>query len=168
MTNKKIESEFIRGFRKISNEQFEKDIKSFNGVKYEDIQLPERGTALSAGYDIFSPFDFHLKPEEDIKIPTGICSYMLEDEALFAYPRSGQGFKFFVRLANTIGIIDADYYSNPSNDGNIGLALFNQSNEPVELKAGERVAQGIFVPFLVADNGNTDNVRQGGTGSTNK
>ena len=59
-----------------------------------------------------------------------------------------------------------DYYNNPNNDGNIGIALYNYSNETVELKHGERICQGVFIPFLVADNGNTDKERTGGIGST--
>lgn len=61
-----------------------------------------------------------------------------------------------------------DYYSNPNNDGNIGIFLKNISDEPITIKKGERVAQGAFFNFLVADNGNTDKERQGGFGSSGK
>lgn len=132
-----------------------------------DIQLPVRSTLHSAGYDFFLPVDTVIKPKETVVVFSDVKSYMQPNEVLMMFVRSSIGIKRGIVLANGTGIIDADYYSNSSNDGNIGLALFNQSNEPVELKAGERVAQGIFVPFLVADNGNTNNVRQGGTGSTN-
>jgi dUTP pyrophosphatase len=70
-------------------------------------------------------------------------------------------------LANTQDWIDGDYYSNISNDGNIGVFLKNISDETIEIKKGDRVAQGAFFNFLVADNGNTDTIREGGFGSTN-
>lgn len=61
-----------------------------------------------------------------------------------------------------------DYYSNPDNDGNIGLVLRNETNYTVELKKGERIMQGVFVNYLVADDDDTKEVRDGGFGSTNK
>ena len=150
----------IRGFEVVSSEH-----RKHSTV---DIQLPVRSTQDSAGYDFCLTVDTVIKPQETVVVFSDVKSYMQPNEVLMLFVRSSIGIKKNIVLANGTGIIDADYYSNPSNDGNIGLALFNQSNETVELKAGERVAQGIFVPFLVADNGNTNNVRQGGTGSTNK
>lgn len=60
-----------------------------------------------------------------------------------------------------------DYYSNPDNDGNIGIFLKNISNVTQTISKGDRIAQGSFFNFLVADNGNTDTIREGGFGSTN-
>ena len=71
-------------------------------------------------------------------------------------------------LANTQGWIESDYYSNSDNDGNIGIRLFNLGATPYEIKAGDRIAQGMFIKYLVADNGNTDVKRQGGFGSSGK
>lgn len=149
-----------RGFEAVQNQ-----MKKHPEV---EVQLPVRSTQDSAGYDFYLPVDTVIKPHETVVVFSDVKSYMQPNEVLMLFVRSSIGIKKNIVLANGTGIIDADYYSNPSNDGNIGLALFNQSNETVELKAGERVAQGIFVPFLVADNGNTNNVRQGGTGSTNE
>ena len=70
-------------------------------------------------------------------------------------------------LANTIGVVDADYYSNADNDGNVGIFLKNISDKTLTISKGERVAQGMFFKYLVADNGNTDAIRNGGFGSTN-
>ena len=95
-----------RGFEKISMEQFIKDFKGLD-VKYEDIKIPKRGTKKAAGYDFFTPIDIIIKPGEDIKIPTGIRSYMYPNEVLIIVPRSGLGFKYYTRLSNTLGIIDA-------------------------------------------------------------
>lgn len=149
----------IRGFEAVQNQ-----MKKHPEV---EVQLPVRSTQDSAGYDFYLPCDVTLAPQETKVIFSDVKAYMQSNEVLMLFVRSSIGIKRNVVLANGTGIIDADYYSNPNNDGNIGFALCNQSNVSVELKAGERVAQGIFVPFLVADNGNTDNVRVGGTGSTN-
>jgi dUTP pyrophosphatase len=91
---------------------------------------------------------------------------MQSNEGLILNVRSSMGGKFM--LANSQGWIDSDYFSNESNDGNIGVFLLNISNEVQEIKKGDRIAQGMFINYLVADNGNTNNERVGGFGSTNK
>lgn len=95
----------IRGFEFISMEQGLKDFE----IRMDDVSLkfPKRGTCKSAGYDIFAPYDIVLQPNEEINVPTGLKAYMQDGEALFAFPRSGLGFKYYCRLANTIGVIDA-------------------------------------------------------------
>ena len=90
---------------------------------------------------------------------------MEDDECLILNVRSSMGGKFM--LSNTSGWVDSDFYSNESNDGNIGVFLKNISDKPLTISKGERVAQGAFFNFLVADNGNTDDDRVGGWGSTN-
>jgi dUTP pyrophosphatase len=126
-----------RGFEKISQKQWEKDTKeqeigeNFDQIKsvilYDEIRLPERKTAYSAGYDIHSPISFTLKPGESIKIPTGIKAYMQYDEVLKFYPRSSQGFKYLVHLVNTVGLCDSDYHNNENNEGHIWVKLRNES-----------------------------------------
>ena len=131
-----------------------------------DIQLPKRGTKHSAGYDFYLPETITIAPRESVLIWSDVKAYMQEDECLILNVRSSQGGK--VMLANTSGWIDSDYYSNSSNDGNIGIFLKNISDEPYVIKKGDRVGQGMFLSFLVSDNGNTDEIRTGGFGSTNK
>lgn len=92
----------IRGFKTISPEQCDKDFK-----RPYSIRKPKRATRYSAGYDFFAPYDLHLEPGESITVPTGIRAYMKNDEVLEIYPRSGLGFKYGIRLSNTVGIIDA-------------------------------------------------------------
>lgn len=155
-----------RGFEFVSTEQLE---KSFGEDRNEAIlKLPKRATKGSAGYDCYAPVDIYLGPGNDIKIPTGIKSYMRNGEMLMAVPRSGLGFKYYCRLANTIGIIDKDYYDNPDNEGHIFVKLRNEGNEPIIIKHGEAMCQFIFTPFLLADNDNftEGNNRNGGFGST--
>lgn len=157
----------IRGFEKISQEQFNKDFQGLN-ITYEDIMLPKRGSKWSAGYDIFAPIDIILQPNEDIKIPTGIRAYMQPTEVLLALPRSGHGFKYYLRLANTEGVIDSDYRLS-DNEGHIFIKLRNEGNKTLTIKKGEGMFQAIFMPYLLADGDNTEDgeTRNGGFGSTN-
>ena len=146
----------IRGFEVVKDEKRRTEGK---------VILPTRGSKVSAGYDFYSNVDITIEPNKIGKIWTDVKSYMGNTECLILNVRSSMGGKFM--LANTQGWIDADYYSNPNNDGNIGIFLKNISDESITIKKGERVAQGAFFNFLVADNGNTDNERIGGFGSTN-
>lgn len=158
-----------RGFERISKEQFDKDFQEFEDVKYEDLKEPRRGTALSAGYDIFSPISFSLQPGEDIKLPTGFKAYMLDDEAIFALPRSGQGFKYYLRLANTIGLIDADYFDNKSNEGHIWVKIRNEGSKPITIQKGEAFCQMVFKKYLLADGDSFKGEKRiGGFNSTGK
>lgn len=157
-----------RYLEKISKEQFEIDFKNYD-CNYEDIILPKRSTSKSAGYDFFLPFDITIKEGEILKIPTGIKVNMLEDEMFCLYIRSGIGFKYNIRLCNQVGIIDSDYYNNPSNEGNMWFAIQNEGKDTYTFKKGDRLIQGIFQKYLITDNDIVDNtIRMGGLGSTNK
>lgn len=148
-----------RGFEVVSDK--------FRKHPYVDIQLPKRGTKKSAGYDICTPVDIIIPPDGiSDAIQTDLKAYMLEDEVLEIVPRSSIGFKKGLMLINTVGIIDSDYYSNPDNDGNIGFKFKNLTDKTVEIKAGERILQGIFKKYLITDYDNCDIERMGGIGST--
>ncbi|OFG59186.1 dUTPase [Listeria monocytogenes] len=135
----------------------------------QTISLPIRGDKGSAGYDFFSNETVTIVPGEKHIFWTDIKSYMQEDEVLNIYVRSSIGIKKGLLLCNGTGIIDSSYYSNPGNDGNIGIAIKNFSNEPVAIEAGERVAQGVFQKYLVADTDIVANEsRVGGVGSTGR
>ncbi|SFE27454.1 deoxyuridine 5'-triphosphate nucleotidohydrolase [Peptostreptococcus sp. D1] len=135
-----------------------------------EINLPVRGTSKSAGYDIVTPVDIVIPPRGNSGVIfTDIKSYMLEDEVLTTHVRSSIGMKRGLVLANTTGIIDSDYYSNPDNDGNIGFMLRNLTDKEVVIKAGERVIQGIFIKYLTADDDMpASDMRLGGVGSTGR
>ena len=165
----------VAKFYKVSFEQFKKDYEDTFGnldnvqAIYDNIQLPKRATAGSAGYDFFAPIDINLKPNETIKIPTGIRVQIEDGWVLKCYPRSGLGFKYRMQLNNTVGIIDADYY-NSSNEGHIFTKITNDSNEgkTIEVKAGQGFMQGIFVQFGITFDDDTTTLRDGGFGSTTK
>ena len=165
----------IAKFEKVSYEQFKESVGDLNITDneiremYKKIKLPHRATTGSAGYDIYAPYDFTLKPGETIKIPTGIRSRMNDDYALFIFPRSGLGFKYRLQLNNTVGVVDSDYYGS-DNEGHIFAKITNDSNEgkTVSIKAGEAFAQGIFLQYGIVEDDDADGVRNGGFGSTGK
>lgn len=134
-----------------------------------EIQLPVRADARSAGYDFFAPTDITLLPAQKTLIWTNVKAYMGDGEVLMLFPRSSLGIKQGVMLGNTVGVIDASYYSNPDNDGNIGISLLNTSGKAIKLKRGERIVQGVFIPYLTADADETlSDSRSGGIGSSGK
>ncbi len=158
----------MRKFEKISWEQWQKDIGNSKEV-YENHELPRRETKYSAGYDFRSPIDFILKPEETIKIPTGVKIAMNEGEMLMLVVRSSMGIKWNVRMCNQIGIFERDYYNNETNEGHAFLMLQNHGTKDFVVKVGDRIAQGIFTTFLtVEDEEEINVVRTGGIGSTNE
>lgn len=150
----------IRGFEVVADKH-RKHVET-------EIVLPKRGSKHSAGYDFYSPEDITIPAGEQRLIWTDVKSYMQKDEVLFLVVRSSIGIKKGLQLANTVGIIDSDYYGNPENDGNIGICLKNTTDKDILIEAGERIAQGIFLQFFVGDEGNTEEERTGGIGSTNK
>ncbi|QOR34665.1 dUTP diphosphatase [Clostridium sp. 'deep sea'] len=162
----------VRGFEKISINQFVKDIKiteSHLKTCYANYQVPQRGTAVSAGYDFYALQNITLQPGEQIVVPTGIKAYMQPDEWLAILVRSSHGFKYNLRLMNQVGVIDADYYNNPSNEGHIFVALKNEGNRTWQVKASQAFAQGIFMKYLCVDGENpVSQQRLGGIGSTDR
>ena len=173
-------SEKVAKFEKVSFEQFAADIKSsvpyFASAKeeelrqmYDDIRLPERATKRSAGYDIFAPFDIHIPQGQTLTIPTGLRCRIESGWFLDLTPKSGLGFKTGSRLANTQGIIDADYY-DAKNEGHIMAKLINESvigPELMQLSKGKAFIQGIFIPHGITVDDTASGLREGGFGSTN-
>mgnify|MGYP002567729819 FL=1 len=136
------------------------------GYKY--VNLPKRKTKQSAGYDIESAVNVVINPGETKLIPTGIKVYMDENEWLGIYIRSSLAIKYGLVLANSVAVIDSDYYNNPDNEGHIMMALRNTSGSPCAIKVGDRIAQGIFHRYYRVDGDKTDGSRIGGIGSTGK
>ena len=133
------------------------------------IEIPTRKTKLSAGYDLASATDLIIEPNEMKFVPTGLKAYFENDEVLKIYIRSSMAVKCGLMLINNVGIIDADYYNNEKNEGHIFVPLKNLSDKTILIKKGDRIAQGIFQKYLLADNDNfeTGADRNGGFGSTN-
>ena len=183
----------IATFKKVSLEQYIKDVENLSicvtgedidevTEEYNEIKLPSRATAGSVGYDFYLPRDIVLGIGEFIVIPTGIRCEIQEGYSLDIYPKSGLGFKNFTTLANTVGIIDADYYVS-DNEGHIMVKLVNRGfnitknkNNPTDdlhkrlvRHKGESFVQGIFHECFAATNDNDNRymkIRNGGFDST--
>lgn len=139
------------------------------GWEDKGINLPVRKTAHSAGYDVEAAEDIVIpmftpgcKPT---LIPTGLKAYCQSDECYLLLNRSSGPKKGFI-LANSVGLIDSDYYENPDNDGHFYFAYFNCSDHDIEVKKGDVIGQVVFQKYLVVDNDNATGKRTGGFGST--
>lgn len=177
----------MRSFEFALNEQGEK--------AFPEAQIPEYQTKRAAGADFFCAEEVTIEPIwkmllnsidvvpicsltikdrefcKDIKptlVHTGIKSDMEDDEVLELYNRSSNPKKLGLILANSVGVIDADYYSNEDNDGEIMFAFYNIKPWPVTLKAGDRIGQGVFKKYLRPTKGLRvkSEERKGGFGST--
>ncbi|MBF8808696.1 MAG: dUTP diphosphatase [Enterococcus lacertideformus] len=161
----------------------------------QKIQLPQRATHHAAGYDFEAAEDIVIpsiwkaglkhgmaamtevlknetisveeKKLKPVLVPTGIKAYMGEDEFLQLANRSSNPLKRFLVLSNGVGVIDSDYYNNDANEGHIMFQFTNFGFKDVVIKKGERIGQGIFLPFLKADQDQTVHERKGGFGSSN-
>ena len=142
------------------------------GFENSNINLPIRKTKYSAGYDIEAAEDVIIpsfkKGMNPTLVKTGIKAYMQDDEMLLLYNRSSNPKKKGLILANSVGVVDKDYYGNPNNDGHIMFAFYNIKEEDVEIKKGEAIGQAIFQKFFVTDNDIAQGERIGGFGSTTK
>lgn len=155
----------IRGFKSMV-----KRIRGFEVVSRMEtpVKLPTRGSIHSAGYDIYTYDTYEIEPKQSVLIRTGIKAYMLPDEYLDLRVRSSLGIKRQLMLATGASVIDADYYNNPDNEGEIMVVLYNYGDTTQTIEAGEHIVQGIFSNYWLVDNDCTTAVRTGGTGSTNK
>ena len=131
----------IAQFYKVSKTEF---LKSGGEEEYLNISLPKRATSGSAGYDFFAPKEYTLLPGETVKIPTGIRVKIDDGWVLTIFPRSSLGFKYKLRLDNTVGIIDSDYYY-AENEGHIFIKLTNCGDKPLTIEKGKAFAQGVFL-----------------------
>ena len=176
-----------RGFEQVENTKNKDKLCAY---------LPLRGSKTSAGYDFYATEDFIIAPQEKAEFVTDVKAYMCQGEMLMLVVRSSTGMTNDLMMANTLGIIDSDFYNNPDNEGNIKIVLRNLRPEMrllgyksivihedvvsvpqiedlsleniVHVKAGDRVVQGIFVPVLESDNCNSEAERVGGIGSSGK
>ena len=142
------------------------------GFEDKEINLPIRKTKFSAGYDIEAAENITIpsfkKGMAPTLVKTGLKAYMQDDEVLLLYNRSSNPKKKGLILANSVGVVDKDYYGNEDNDGHIMFAFYNIKEEDVLIKKGEVLGQAIFQKYFITDDDNAEGVRKGGFGSTNK
>ena len=161
-------------FEKVSFERWKADC----GVKglpdselrswFDAIKPPHQATAGSAGCDFCMPFNLSFEPGSKMKIATGyrwVTAPEERDRVLLIVPRSSLGFKYGLRLPNTVGVIDADY-CDADNEGHILVCFENPSDQRVNLKAGTPFVQGIIVKYEIPEGAGSDDIRTGGFGST--
>ena len=86
---------------------------------------------------------------------------------LLLFPRSSMGFRHQLRLANTTGVIDSDYY-HADNEGHILVRVVNGGDHPMTISRGERFGQGVFLPYGLAEEQDAPDKRRGGFGSTGR
>lgn len=178
-------------FEKVSLQQYIKDCRELGRQaseeqmrkEWENIKLPQRSTVGSAGYDFYAPYDFDIRcPNEKSVISsldiffdqkdyytivvTGIRWITDQPIVLICLPRSGQGFKYGMRLANSLGCIDADY-AQSNNEGHIKAKLFAEI-KGFHIDQGQAYMQGLILPYYTTDDDKTEGIRNGGFGSTDK
>ena len=137
---------------------------------YDAIKLPKQATAASAGCDFFMPFNLNFEAGSVFRIATGVRWVTDDndrDRVLLIMPRSGLGFKYGIRLSNTVGVIDADYCDS-DNEGHIIISLVNPSPVTLELPEGKPFAQGIVVRYEIPEGAESEEARNGGFGSTDQ
>ena len=171
-----IKDDEMSKFEKVSFEQWKKD-SGFSDMPesmlrewYDAIKLPQQATKASAGCDFCMPFNLNFEAGSTFRVPSGIrwtCDDSDQRKVLLVVPRSGLGFKYGIRLSNTVGVIDADY-CNSDNEGHIIISLVNPSDKDIELEQGKPFAQGIVVNYEIPDGAESDAERNGGFGSTDK
>ena len=135
----------------------------------EDIKLPERSTLNSAGYDFFAIEDITFPAKTITRVFTGVKCELMPNQVLILANRSSNPSKKGLILLNGIGVVDADYYGNPDNDGEIAFEFYNMLDEVVEIKKGEKLGQGLILKFDKTEDdyiSNPNNTRAGGFGST--
>ena len=141
------------------------------GYENKNINLPQRSTKHAAAYDVEAAEDIIIPPyqpgQKPILIPTGLKAYCQEDEWYMLANRSSGPKKGFI-MANSIGIIDSDYYENETNDGHFFFQYYNFNKEDLIVHKGDVIGQVIFQKFLLTDDDHAEGIRKGGFGSTDK
>lgn len=145
--------------------KFDVNIKKLN----ENALIPTYGTEYAAGADLYACMDeaVTINPGETAFIKTGLAMEVPVGYAGLIYARSGLACKKGLAPANKVGVIDSDYR------GEIMVALHNHSNEAVLVESGERIAQLVITPYIVAAFNQVDELEdtvrgEGGFGSTGR
>lgn len=174
--------------------KFEK-VSRFNEI---DLPLPVRKTAESAGYDfvvaediVIPPYNYlceKMNENRPVVVPglkeaaaaiktarakislvsTGMKCKLDPGTYLELSVRSSCPLKHWLILGNAVGIIDADYYNNPDNEGEIFFQIINLAPFAIQLKKGDAIGQGIIKPYLITEDDVATGERTGGFGSTDE
>lgn len=150
------------------------NMRGFELIEGMNGELPIKATIQSAGVDFIASSDitipaFRFKGQATL-VPTGVKAFMQKDEYLQIFARSSIPVNLGLIMSNGVGIVDADYYNNPKNEGHIMIEFNNLTNEHIVIEKGTRIAQGIFNKVLPVTHGVRlkNDTRNGGFGSTNE
>ena len=143
----------------------------FEKVEYapEDVILPTTSTSAAAWYDLVTSLFKALQKWEFLKptfVPTHIKAFMPDDMVLEIANRSSNPLKLWLLLANWTWWVDADYYSNPDNDGHIQWIFWNMTSEDILIKKWQKIFQWIFTKYYTVENDDVSVKREWGFGST--
>lgn len=125
-------------------------------VRINPMSLKEIGEIIKA---------YNIKPT---LVSAGVKCYLDPGTYLELSVRSSTPLKYWLILANSVGIIDADYADNPDNEGEIFFQLINLSPVPIELHKGDVIGQGIIKKYEITDDDKAEGERLGGFGSTSE
>lgn len=152
----------------------DENMRGFKLIEGMNGELPIKATIHSAGVDFIASSDitipaFRFKGQATL-VPTGVKAFMQKDEYLQIFARSSIPVNLGLIMSNGVGIVDSDYYNNPTNEGHIMIEFNNLTNEHLTIKKGTRIAQGIFNKVLPVTHGVRikNDTRSGGFGSTNE
>ena len=150
------------------------NMRGFELIEGMNGELPIKATVHSAGVDFIASSDitipaFRFKGQATL-VPTGVKAFMQKNEYLQIFARSSIPVNLGLIMSNGVGIVDADYYNNPKNEGHIMIEFNNLTNEHITIEKGTRIAQGIFNKVLPVTHGVRlkNDTRNGGFGSTNE
>ena len=146
------------------NHETGNEIRFVNAYASDAWIKPKRATRGSAGYDFFATETVVIPAKGDVVIDTGTKVKMPEGVFFAIYPRSGLGFKHRIQLANTVGVIDSDYYSEEPGKGVIKAKLYNPTDHDVVIEAGKAYCQGIFQPYLLTSDDDSDGISRNRNG----
>src|SRR3990172_1504353 len=112
-----------------------------------DVTRPAYQTAESAGFDLAASEDVTIEPGEVALVPTGLVIEVPHGHFLGVFARSSTPLKRGLMVANGVGVVDPDY-SGP--DDEVKIEVVNFTEQPVHVKRGDRIAQGLFIPVVQA------------------
>ena len=150
----------------------------YDMVAAEDVIIPPYDTLFTTMLGETCPMDYEVRTIDEIAaltkklgtkptlVSTGMKCKLEPGTYLELSVRSSSPLKYWIMMANSVGIIDGDYYNNPDNEGEIFFQLYNMTPFPIKIQKGEAIGQGIIKNFGITEDDKAEGVRKGGFGST--
>ena len=132
------------------------------------MSLPSYGTSEAAGFDLASAHDVVVQPRQIVLVRTGLVIEVPTGYFLAIFARSSTPLKRGLMVANGVGVIDPDY-SGPNDE--VMIQVMNVTESDVQIRRGDRLAQGIVLPAPRVAWEEVDEIREttrGGFGATGR